>query len=36
VPHLEAALESFASRERRYGLTRQQINEMQGEAARGA
>jgi undecaprenyl diphosphate synthase len=32
VPHLEAALESFASRERRYGLTRDQAR----EAARSA
>jgi undecaprenyl diphosphate synthase len=36
VPHLEAALESFASRERRYGLTRQQVEEKAREAARSA
>jgi undecaprenyl diphosphate synthase len=36
VPHLEAALESFAARERRYGLTRQQLQDKSREAARGA
>jgi undecaprenyl diphosphate synthase len=36
VAHLEAALESFASRERRYGLTRQQLEDKSREAARSA
>jgi len=36
VPHLEAALESFAARERRYGLTRQQAEDKAREAARRA
>jgi undecaprenyl diphosphate synthase len=36
VPHLEAALDSFASRERRYGLTRQQVNNGSNEATGSA
>jgi undecaprenyl diphosphate synthase len=36
VSHLEAALESFAARERRFGLTRQQAEDQAREAARRA
>jgi undecaprenyl diphosphate synthase len=36
VPQLEAALASFASRERRFGLTRQQVEEKSREAVRRA
>jgi len=36
VAHLESALESFAARERRFGLTRQQLEDKSREAVRSA